>query len=205
MVKTLQYDYFETGNDPEKVIVAIHGWKGDKTSMYPIMKLMKIENANWFLLDAPYIVENGKGKSWSYQHKNGAWEVDKPKELLNNFFKQLFNQYDSKKIYVLGFSQGGMICLDFVLYLDKVLGGVFPICGFLRQPKLDVQRYHPCQIDTPILIGHGKDDDIVPSESSQLAHELLNKQGANVELLLYNGKHKIGLDYVKKMVNIINK
>jgi len=205
MVKTLQYDYFETGNDPEKVIVAIHGWKGDKTSMYPIMKLMKIENANWFLLDAPYIVENGKGKSWSYQHKNGVWEVDKPKELLNNFFKQLFNQYDSKKIYVLGFSQGGMICLDFVLYLDKVLGGVFPICGFLRQPKLDVQRYHPCQIDTPILIGHGKDDDIVPSESSQLAHELLNKQGANVELLLYNGKHKIGLDYVKKMVNIINK
>ena len=59
MEKKLQYDYFKTGESTKKVIVAIHGWQGDRASMYPIMKIMKINNASWFLLDAPYLVKNG--------------------------------------------------------------------------------------------------------------------------------------------------
>ena len=83
------------------------------------------------------------------------------------------------------------------------MGGVFPIAGFLRQPKMDIERFHPCQKNTPILIGHGKDDDKVPVKASENAYRLLIKQEANVELLLYNGKHKIGMDYIKKVKEII--
>jgi len=32
---------------------------------------------------------------------------------------------------------------------------------------------------------------------------LLKKQEANVELFLYNGKHKIGMEYMKKVQKII--
>ena len=54
------------------------------------------------------------------------------------------------------------------------------------------------------VCGRIKDDEIVPAKSSQIAYELLKEQGANVELLIYNGKHKIGLNYIKKMSSIIN-
>ena len=203
MTTKLQYDFHQAGNSVDKVIVAIHGWQGTRNSMRPLIKSMKIQNTGWYLLEAPYPVTEGDGWSWSYEISDGNWEIDEPKRLLNNFFSELFNKYTSKNVYVLGFSQGGLVCLDFVLYLDQSLGGVFPICGFLRQPKVEIDRFHPSQKNTPILIGHGKDDDKVPVKASENAYRLLKKQEANVKLLLYNGKHKIGMDYMKKVREII--
>ena len=205
MLEELQYDYHNTGRSVDKVIVAIHGWQGGRNSMQPLMKTIKIRNAGWYLLEAPYLVKEGSGWSWSYQDPDGKWEVDEPKRLLSSFFSELFKKYTSENIYVLGFSQGGMICLDFVLFLDHPLGGIFPICGFLRQPEKEVGRYHPCQKNTPVLIGHGRDDDKVPMKASENAYRILKKQGANVELFLYNGKHKIGMEYMKKVSELIQR
>ena len=129
----LQYDLHKIGDASKKIIVAIHGWQGDRNSMRPLIKSMKIQNAGWYLLEAPYPVKEGSGWSWSYEISDGNWEIDEPKRLLNKFFSELFKQFTSTNIYVLGFSQGGLVCLDFVLYLDQSLGGVFPICGFLVQ------------------------------------------------------------------------
>ena len=203
MVTKLQYEFHKTDTSVDKVIVAIHGWQGDRYSMRPLIKSMKIPNAGWYLLEAPYPVKDGEGRSWSYEISDGNWEIDEPKRLLSIFFSELFKKYTSKNVYVLGFSQGGLVCLDFVLFLNQPLGGVFPIAGFLRQPKMDIERFHPSQKNTPILIGHGKDDDKVPVKASENAYRLLKKQKANVELHLYNGKHKIGMDYMKKVKEII--
>ena len=203
MATKLQYDFHKTDTSVNKVIVAIHGWQGDRDSMRPLIKSMKIPNAGWYLLEAPYPVKEGKGWSWSYEISDGNWVINEPQKLLNHFFSALFEKYISKNIYVIGFSQGGLVCLDFVLFLDQPLGGVFPICGFLRQPKVELERFHPAQKKTPVLIGHGKDDDKVPVSASENAYQLLKDQGANVNLFLYNGKHKIGMDYMKKMGDII--
>ena len=47
MAKKLQYDFYKTGNSVDKVIVAIHGWQGNRNSMRPLIKSMKIQNAGW--------------------------------------------------------------------------------------------------------------------------------------------------------------
>ena len=203
MVTELQYDFHKTGSSIEKIIVAIHGWQGDRNSMRPLIKSMNIKDTGWYLMEAPYPVKEGSGWSWSYEISDGKWEIDEPRHLLHYFFAELFTKYASENIYVIGFSQGGLVCLDFVLLLDQPLGGVFSICGFLREPNIDKIRLHPSQIYTPVLIGHGKDDDKVPVKASENAYRLFKKQGANVELFLYNGKHKIGMDYLKKMNEII--
>ena len=195
----LQYDLHEIGDASQKAIVAIHGWQGDCNSMYPLIKSTNIKNVGWYLLEAPFPVKNGEGFSWSYEKSNGQWEIDEPRRLLNVFFGELFKIYDSRKIFVMGFSQGGLVCFDFVLFLHEPLGGVFPIAGFLRQPEYNGKRFHSSQKNTPILIGHGTEDDRVPVESSQNAFKKLLAQGANAELLLYKGKHKIGVEFIKKM------
>ena len=199
MDKKLQYNFHEIGDTSKKAIVAIHGWQGSRISMYPLIKSMNINNVGWYLLEAPFPVKNGKGFSWSYEKSNGDWEIDEPKKLLEDFFSGLFKIYDSKKIYVLGFSQGGLVCLDFVLFLHKPLGGVFPIAGFLRQPEYNGERFHYSQKDTPIFIGDGTEDDRVPVEASQNAYKQLLAQGANAELLLHKGKHKIGVEFIRKL------
>ena len=203
MTSKLQYDFHQTGNSVAKAIVAIHGWQGDRNSLRPLIKSMKIKNAGWYLLEAPYRVTGGDGWSWSYEISKGNWEIDEPKYLLDEFFSELFKQYSSKNVYVLGFSQGGLVCFDFVLFLDQPLGGVFPIAGFLRQPKMNMDRFHPCQKNTPIIIAHGKEDDQVPVRASKNVYKQLKAQGANVELFLYNGKHKIGIECLQKIKAII--
>ena len=195
----LQYDLHEIGDASQKAIVAIHGWQGDCNSMYPLIKSTNIKNVGWYLLEAPFPVKNGEGFSWSYEKSNGQWEIDEPRRLLNVFFDELFKIYDSRKIFVMGFSQGGLVCFDFVLFLHEPLGGVFPIAGFLRQPEYNGERFHSSQKNTPILIGHGTEDDRVPVESSQNAFNKLLAQGANAELLLYKGKHKIGVEFIRKL------
>ena len=195
----LQYDLHEIGDASQKAIVAIHGWQGDSNSMYPLIKSTNIKNVGWYLLEAPFPVKNGEGFSWSYEKSNGQWEIDEPRRLLNDFFGELFKIYDSRKIFVMGFSQGGLVCFDFVLFLHEPLGGVFPIAGFLRQPEYNGARFHSSQKNTPILIGHGTEDDRVPVESSQNAFKKLLAQGANAELLLYKGKHKIGVEFIRKL------
>ena len=195
----LQYDLHAIGDASQKAIVAIHGWQGDCNSMYPLIKSMNIKNVGWYLLVAPFPVKNGEGFSWSYEKSNGQWEIDEPRRLLNVFFGELFKIYDSRKIFVMGFSQGGLVCFDFVLFLHEPLGGVFPIAGFLRQPEYNGERFHSSQKNTPILIGHGTEDERVPVESSQNAFNKLLAQGANAELLLYKGKHKIGVEFIRKM------
>ena len=204
MIEKLKYDLVETNNSSEKAVVAIHGWQGNRSSMRPIMKSMNIKSICWYFPLAPYPVgKNEDAWSWSYEISEGVWEIDEPKRLLEDFFSELFTKFTSKNVYVIGFSQGGLVCLDFVLFLNKSLGGVFSIAGFLRQPKAEIERFHTSQKNTPILISHGKNDEQVPARASENAYQLLKKQGANVELHLYNGKHKIGVESIRKIKEII--
>ena len=204
MEKILKYTRKTQGDAPDKALVAIHGWKGNRNSMVPLIPSFNIKNTAYFFPEAPYQV-NGKPEeySWSYQKSEGIWEVDEPTKLLQNFFSELFSQFDSEKVYVMGFSQGGLVCLDMVLHLEQPLGGVFPIAGFLRDPEIEKNRCHPNQLSTPVVICHGRADDRVPADYSKKAFQLLHNQGANVELLLYNGKHKIGIECIRRMKEII--
>lgn len=199
----LEYDFYQDGDSIEKIIVAIHGWQGNRDSMKILLKNVNIPNVGWYFIEAPYIINENNGRSWSYEISEGKWEIEEPKRLLNIFFTKLFDKYSSKKVYVVGFSQGGLVCLDFVPFIDKPLGGIFSICGFLREPNKNINRLNIAQIKTPILIGHGKDDDRVPVTASEHAFQLLREHGANVELLIYNGKHKIGMKFLKRMKEII--
>ncbi len=204
MAKKLLYDFQAGEAGSKKAMVAIHGWTGTRKSMRPLIKSMNINNLDWYLIEAPYPIEgDNSGYSWSYEKSEGVWEVEEPRELLLHFFNELFTMYSSENIYVIGFSQGGLVCLEFALFLDQPLGGVFSIAGFLRHPKDEVTRCHPCQKKIPILIAHGKDDDRVPVEASENAYRQLKDQGANVELLLYKGKHIIGIECLQRIKNII--
>ena len=204
MTRKLLYDFKAGEVGSSKAMVAIHGWKGNRNSMRPLINSININDMDWYFLEAPYSVDGINGiYSWSYEKSEGEWEVDEPRKLLQFFFNDIFVKYSSKNIYVMGFSQGGLVCFDFVLFLTEPLGGIFPISGFFRHPKSAIPRYHPSQKKTPILISHGEEDDQVPVEASKNAYHQLRDQCAKVELLLYKGKHKIGIECLRRIKKII--
>lgn len=202
---SLEYLEISNGKSFDKAIVFIHGWKGNKNSFESLSSILSIDNANWFFPQGPYKLDSkGKKYSWSYQHDNGSWEYKEPIFLLKKFLNDnILSKVDSKSVFFIGFSQGATVCYDFILQLDYPWGGVFPVAGFTRYFEKDF-KINKNQIKTPIIIGHGKSDQVVPILSSDKIYEYLHKNKFNVSYEKFNGGHKISINYLKKIHNIID-
>ena len=204
-MKKIKFDEVVEGNNPKNAFVAFHGWCGNKDSFKTIAPLLKIADCAWYFPEGPYIAENDKNKkSWAYKNRDGKWDVGLTRELLTDFFKNIIlPKFKPENIFIIGFSQGAAVCYEFILSLNYHFGGIFPIAGFIRDKDKAID-IHESQFETPIIIGHGKDDDVVPLKASEIAYSVLKKNCRNVFLHVYNGKHKIGLDYMKKVRSYIN-
>ena len=202
MKQELEYNQISFSQSPKNIIIAFHGWNGNKNSFKPIAKNTKILNSKWYFPEAPYKIPNKNNKSWSYETSEGMWEVEEPKKLINKFLnEQIFKNYINKNIYIMGFSQGAMICYELLSHLTIPISGYFPIAGFIRNKKRNI--IHESQIKAKIFIGHGKSDDVISYKQSYEAYKQLLDKNANVDIMLYNGKHKISLDYLKIFKKII--
>ena len=201
----IKYDKIVSEGEQSRAIVMIHGWQGNKNSFKAVSKLLKIENTTWFFPEAPYDFEGDSlKKTWTYEKYPGVWELEEPKVKLRSFFKEVvFREFSSENVFVIGFSQGAAVCYEFILSLEYPLGGVFPIAGFIRDQKPPTLDVHKNQCSTPILIGHGKNDEVVALDSSKSAYAKLQKICSNVTLDIYNGGHKINLSYLNKVKELI--
>ena len=202
----IEFETYTTSSHIKRILVGIHGWKGNRHSFRQIAISLNLPDTKWYFPEAPYIAEdNEEERSWSFEKSPGVWERDEPKKLMDDFFQnEIFNKYKPSNVFIVGFSQGALMCYEYVLQMQKKLGGVFPIAGFIVNPNDEhISRIHKLQLDVPILIGHGDKDDVVNISSSEKAFKHLTKAGANVELLTYSGGHKIGIGYLRRMKEII--
>ena len=202
MEKNKELDFTSIINGKSnKAIIAFHGWQGNKDSFLPLAKNSLFKDYDWFLLEGPYMVgDNPKRRTWSYEKEPNVFEYEEPKELIYNFFKtKIFNKYESKNVYIIGFSLGALVCYEFICSMKEPLGGIFPISGFTRR-NINLNEN---QKSTPIVIGHGLDDEIVLPEKSIEAYELLNKQSSNVDILTYNGRHSMSTTIINAIAKKI--
>ena len=199
-------EYLEINHDNEynKAIVFIHGWKGNKESFKSLSSIIKIKKTKWFFPQAPYKTNEGENTySWSFQNTDGTYEVKQTVELLNRFLKKnVLSIIDSKNVFFIGFSQGATVCYDFILQSEYPWGGVFPVAGFKRDQK-KFFTVHPNQIETPIIIGHGLKDEVIPIKSSENIYKELKQSNCNVFFEKFNGGHKISINYLKKIQSVI--
>jgi len=200
----LDFDILGDVKTSKKCLIFIHGWRGDKHSFKKVAQSFNINDSVWYLPQAPYLIKDQEGGySWTYEISPGKYEREKPLKLLVSFFnKKIFSHFNSRDVFVFGFSQGGLVCYELLRVLDKPLGGVFPIAGFMTK-KSKKKKIHTMQLDTPIMIGHGREDTIILKEESELAYKLLSKESNFVSFEMYSGGHKIGMSYIKKVKNLI--
>ena len=206
MEKILVFKQYSRYQPPhKKAIIAIHGWKGNQDSFLPIANSLDIPDACWYLLEGPYTVSrNPAEKSWAIETSPDVWDVETSRKRITDFFiRQIWPVYDPGMVFVIGFSMGALVCYEIILKMDHFFGGVFPVAGFLHNSIKKDYQAHPVQIHTPVLIGHGRDDPVVPAEKSREILTVLNKQGLNVSLELFRGKHKINIAFLNRMRNHI--
>ncbi|HUB27796.1 MAG TPA: dienelactone hydrolase family protein [Tepidisphaeraceae bacterium] len=102
---------------------------------------------------------------------------------------------ESKRIAILGFSQGACLTTEFVATHPRRYGAIIALTGGLIGPPGTARNYPGSLSKTPVFLGSSDPDPHVPFERVQETRDVLGAMGAAVELRRYAGMgHTINED-----------
>jgi phospholipase/carboxylesterase len=106
----------------------------------------------------------------------------------------------SSQIYLLGFSQGACLTLEFATRYAREWGGVVALTGGLIGDKLYTQNYGGNFAGTRILMTNSQNDPHVPLKRSEESKAWLEKMGAEVSLEIFpNRPHTILMEELERV------
>ena len=184
---------FSKNNNSKVAIIAIHGWKGNLSSMEHVANALNIKYARWIFIQGPYIFGDNK-YSWFEGNERDGWKYQESFDLLHETILDLNKDGFSKsKIFLLGFSQGACLAMEFIIRQEFSIGGIIPIAGFIdKKDKFKKNIVNGSQ-DTPVLLIHGSKDEMVLPVESKIAFKLFSDLGFEVQLQTPSIGHKIPL------------
>lgn len=144
---------------------------------------------------APYRFDYGGGYTWY-----DILELGKPKqdmfqssyEKLSQFIDEALAQYpvDPTRLFLFGFSMGTVMAYALALTRPELFAGIVANSGYLaEQTHLN---YEWSEIEgKPVLITHGRLDDVIPAAASKRAFELFQNAKARVAYKEYDVAHQL--------------
>lgn len=182
-----------------RVIIAIHGWTGNVNSLKPLSKQWQFPKTTWIFIEGPYKAKS-KGFSWFKGNDQDGWEYEKSFDILNHTIQSLIEDgYQHKHIYMLGFSQGACLAMEFMIRQKFSIGGIIPISGFIKNKSYFKESKNILGKGTKILLLHGEKDNIVNVKESRIAFKLFVDLGYKTDIHFFKGGHKIPLK-AKKLI-----
>ena len=179
-----------------KALVLIHGRGATAEDILAISESLLADD---FALLAP-------------QAANGAWYpvsfLSPPQQnepglsfslnALNDIVRDLNRRgISSERIYLLGFSQGACLVLEFAARNARPFGGVIAFTGGLIGDKLYPERYRGDFKQTRIFIGTSDPDPHVPPERVKASAEVLRQMNADLTVKIYrNMGHRVNEDEI---------
>tara|TARA_A100001011_G_scaffold274757_1_gene284249 strand:- start:479 stop:1135 length:657 start_codon:yes stop_codon:yes gene_type:complete len=201
------------GGNANKLVVFLHGYGADGKDLIDLAKPfgMALPNASFISPDAPHpCAMSSQGRQWFpiEEIPKGAIKASLGLlYLIENEAKKL--NLDFKDVILIGFSQGAMMSMQCLLINYKQLGAIIGYSGALREENIDAANDQILNgkhkfSDTPILLVHGEQDEIVPFQSLERSKNLLNKIGFNVQTLSrQNLGHGIDPEGISKGMNFL--
>ncbi|KAK6726242.1 hypothetical protein RB195_004517 [Necator americanus] len=117
---------------------------------------------------------------------------------------EIANGIPAEKIILGGFSMGGALALYAGLTYHHKLGGIVGLSSFLIQ-RDKLPGNHRANLATPIFLGHGSNDFLVPLTFGQLTERMIKTFNPNVQLRVYNGMaHSSCAEELRDVKNFIN-
>lgn len=95
------------------------------------------------------------------------------------------------RIILAGFSQGGAIALHTGLRFPERLGGIMGLSTYLPLTSHFTASAHPHNRQTPIFLGHGNFDDVLPLVLGEQTRDYLQQAGYPVEWHAYPMAHQV--------------
>jgi predicted esterase len=109
-----------------------------------------------------------------------------------------------ERVFLLGFSQGACLCLEYAALNPRRYGGVFGLSGGLIGPEGDLPEHSGDLAGTPVFLGCSDVDFHIPKTRVQESSEQLRGMNAEVTERLYPGMaHTVVQDEIDTIRRII--
>lgn len=150
-----------------------------------------------------YLAPQAAGNTW-YPNRflvpleqNEPW-LSSALAFVGDVFAQIVNAgILSERIFLLGFSQGACLTLEFAARNARLYGGIVGLSGALIGPDDTPRDYKGSLEGTPIFLGCSDVDFHVPKERVDQTAEIMHRLGGNVTKRLYpNMGHSVNQDEV---------
>ncbi len=107
--------------------------------------------------------------------------------------EQIAQGISSEKIVVAGFSQGGAMALHTGLRCPQPLAGIIALSCYVLEREKHAEQRNKNNQKTPIWMGHGTHDGVVPYSLGESSAELLASLGHPVTFVSYPIGHEVSM------------
>ncbi|MED5284077.1 MAG: hypothetical protein VX552_04285, partial [Chloroflexota bacterium] len=168
-------DDFSENNEYD-IVIMMHGYGA---SMYDLVTIAKEVNDKEYIYifpNAPIEMDIGfyqKGYAWFPIETNNYIESS---DLLQETMDEIIKSYKHNKIYIGGFSQGGMMALHAGLFSKKNYSGAIILSSKIIDDK-SIKNYIKNPEKTKVFISHGRFDSVIDINEGRKIKHTLEKQG----------------------------
>ena len=222
------------GNTPNAAFIVLHGLDDNPESAAKALaatRQKRLAHAKWVHLRAPErpitcyggklhrafgdFVDPGilSVKSTDYRAKDGHSWYMMSTAMVHDTIKSLEvdDSIPTHRIYLVGFSQGAAVAAEAAFTLDRCLGGLVMIAGWLtpRTRRALDQKFAPAKSDLNTIIAHGSCDEQVDYGCGVEACRLIASAVSTVRFICIDGSThvdsftpavKLGLEYLRQEI-----
>ncbi len=201
----------ETGSTPSHSVIWLHGLGADGNDFVPIVQqlalpdfgirfifphapMMPVTINGGFVMRAWYDILSadispGSGQERKLEDESGMRNSE---NVIRQFIdREVARGIPASRIVLAGFSQGGAMALQTGLRYGHKIAGLMALSAYLPlKSKLSSER-DPANQDTPIFMGHGSIDNVVPVSLASASQAHLAELGYEVEWHAYPMMHEV--------------
>lgn len=182
-----------TGGPARQLVVILHGYGADGADLIDVGRAWqaRLPDAAFVAPDAPEHLPFAAfgGRQWFPLEERSPSEyrigAEAAQPVLDRFLDAELERHglDGRALALVGFSQGAMMTFQSGLRRDVPPAGLVGYSGLL--PGAD--RLSGIQTESPVLIVHGEEDDVVPPYHAEAAGTALKTAGVETQQHLLSG------------------
>jgi len=200
--KEFEYKFLKAKTESKKVMIVMHGLGDSLESYIPLVKELEIDDLNYFLINAP--LDYPIGSSWyDIPPGNPQAGIEMSCEKIKKLISELAEQgIDRSDLFIMGFSQGGCIALEFLSRTSDILAGVVALSPriYLNTDNLKTHFFK-----VPLFAAHGEYDPVIPFKETAHKINAIEKDHSDLVFKSYPMEHSICLEELQELKKWLKK
>lgn len=205
-----------TGPHPQASIIWLHGLGADGYDFASMAEVLHLPVAVRYIFPhapvRPITINGGYAmRAWYDVFSHDITEVQDESGIRasQSLIEELIARergrgIEPRHIFLAGFSQGGAIVLHTGLRYPERLGGVIALSTYLPLQESLARERNAANIEIPIFMGHGHQDNVIAASTARTSRDLLNALEYSVEWHKYDMPHSVCAEEVADIRDFVS-